>query len=67
MKTWNVWCEGRHIGTVEEVDEANAGCAALSKYGLDHEEWAAMTGEQQSASLGRVIPPDAEGIWVSPA
>jgi len=66
MRTWNVWCGDHHIGTVEEVDEANAGCAALSKFGLDGEEWGAMSDEQKTAAIGRVIPPGA-GISVSPA
>lgn len=66
MKTWNVFCEGQRIGTVEEVDEDSAGSEALSKYGLDSEEWAALTMEQQAAARGQFIPPGA-GISVTPA
>jgi|GEM_PF-2735830 len=66
MKTWNVRCNGRLIGTVDEVDEANAGCAALSKFGLDDEEWAAMSEAQRAASIDKAIPPGAS-ISVSPA
>ena len=63
MKTWNVICGGHHLGT---VDEANAGCEALSVYGLDDDEWSSMTEDQRRVAHGRYIPPGAP-IEVTPA
>ncbi|UCV01838.1 hypothetical protein [Dechloromonas denitrificans] len=56
LKTWNVICEGRHIGTVQEENEVLARCAALSKFGVSEEEFAEMESHERSFS----IPPWAD-------
>ena len=38
MKSWNVHCEGRFLGTVDEDTETLARSAALSKYALTADE-----------------------------
>jgi hypothetical protein len=37
MVEWNVYVRGRYIGTVHEVGEDAARCAACSKFDLDGE------------------------------
>lgn len=64
LSVWNVEVDGRLIGTVHAVDEANAGCAALSKFGLDENEWATMSDSQKADAIGHSIPPGA-GISVT--
>lgn len=35
MKEWNVYVNGRYVGTVNETTEEAARLAALSKYDID--------------------------------
>ena len=63
MRTWNVHCEGRFLGTVDEDGEESARCAALSKFALTAEEADALD-EKGLPSLG--IAPDW-GFDVTPA
>ena len=35
---WNVYTNGRWIGTVHEANETLARCAALSRFGADDDE-----------------------------
>jgi hypothetical protein len=55
MKTWNVHCEGRFLGTVEENTEELASCAALSKFALTADAADAQD-EQEQPVFG--IAPD---------
>ena len=34
MKEWDVYVDGRHIGTVNETSEEYARCAALCKFDI---------------------------------
>lgn len=63
MKTWNVHCEGQHLGTVEEDSEELARCAALSKFALTAEEADAL---DEKGSQIRGIAPDWD-FSVTPA
>lgn len=63
MKTWNVHCEGRFLGTVNEDTETLARCAALSKYALTADEADAQDDREQPV-FG--IAPDWE-FSVTPA
>ena len=63
MKTWNVDCEGRFLGTVDEQSEELARCAALSKFALSAEEADALD-EKGLPILG--IAPDWD-FSVTPA
>lgn len=60
LKTWNVICEGRHIGTVQEENEVLARCAALSKFGVSEEEFAEMESHERSHAQSFSIPPWAD-------
>lgn len=60
LKTWNVICEGRHIGTVQEENEVLARCAALSKFGVSEEEFEEMEPHERSHVQSFSIPPWAD-------
>lgn len=60
LKTWNVICEGRHIGTVQEENEMLARCAALSKFGISDEEFTAMEPRERRHVQSFSIPPCAD-------
>lgn len=64
MTDWNVYVEGRFIGTVAEEDEASARCAALHRFALTDEEIA--DAKRRGEDLGsNVILPD-QAFSVSP-
>ena len=54
MKTWDVHCEGRFLGTVSENTEELARCAALSKYALTAEEADAL--DEQGQPIEGIAP-----------
>ena len=60
MKTWNVLCDGYHLGTVHEGDASLARCAALSKFGVSDEDFDAMGPREKDDVRNFGIPPDAE-------
>ncbi|MEO5774695.1 MAG: hypothetical protein ABIQ32_11340 [Sphingomicrobium sp.] len=61
-KTWNVLVDGHHVGTVHEQNEGLARCAALSRFGVADDEFAAMGPREQNDVRNFGIPPDAEFV-----
>lgn len=59
MKTWNVYKNGLGIGQVQEDNEENARCAALSKFGLHEDDMEHMTREHIATLVDfRIFPDD---------
>jgi len=63
MMTWNVYLTGFpavELGQVHAASEALARCAALSKYGIDEDEWELMDSTMRREARKSGIPPDAQ-------
>lgn len=43
MHEWNVYVNGRYVGTVHELTETLARCAALSKFDIDEDDAVSVT------------------------
>ena len=59
MTIWNVYVDGRCIGTVSETDEASARCAALHRFAVTEEE--IVDAKRRGEDLGaNVILPEQD-------